>query len=254
MSEQYTTPPRTTTAPRTREYYDVDATVVNTPVDRVRWASILAGLVTVLSSMAFFTVLGLALGLEAYDPEATARGFAIGASIYSVVSALISFAFGGYVAARTAAVGGHDNGFLQGAMTWMVTIALLVNFLGTGINTLIGSAANVASSAIGAAAEVAAPIAGQAAEEVAEGDAAVPPAAVEQGEQVATQAANTVEQAQEQLENVTPQQVDETTSDIANVAWWTLLALGLTAAAAIFGGIAGTRRVEYARTDIPAST
>ncbi len=121
-----------------------------TPTDRVRWAPILAGLFTVLASLVFFTVLGLALGLETLDAD-NPRNFGIGAGIYGIIAGLVSFALGGFIAAKTAAVTGVGNAILQSGMVWIVTIALIVNFIGTGVSTII----NVASSTAATAADVA---------------------------------------------------------------------------------------------------
>ena len=51
------TPGMTTSAPRT----DVDTTVV-TPVDRVRWGAIFAGLFSALSTLLVLTLLGIGIG------------------------------------------------------------------------------------------------------------------------------------------------------------------------------------------------
>src|SRR5215216_1006055 len=75
-------------------YYDVDATNVVTPVDRVRWASVLAGVFTVFATLAVLAVLGIALGLSTFDAD-NPRNFGIGAGIYGLVSALIAFLLGG---------------------------------------------------------------------------------------------------------------------------------------------------------------
>src|SRR4051812_31164139 len=89
----YASPPRPAV-------YETDVNATITPTDRVRWAAILAGLFTVLAALVFFTVLGLALGLSTFDAN-NPRGFAIGAGIYGIISALISFALGGFIAAKT---------------------------------------------------------------------------------------------------------------------------------------------------------
>jgi hypothetical protein len=122
--------------------------------DRVRWASIIAGLFTVLSMLVLFTVLGIALGLSSFDAN-NPRSFGIGAGIYGIVSALIAFAIGGFVAARTAAVTGTDNALLQSGMVWMVTIALIVNFIGSGVGTLLNVAGGAVDTAVTGASNVA---------------------------------------------------------------------------------------------------
>jgi len=238
MSEQYVAAERTNTPRASRTtYYDNDTVSIAAPKDRVRWASVLAGLFTVLASLAFFTVLGVAIGAAAYDPGEPASNFGAGAGIYGIIAALISYFFGGFIAARTAAVAGTGNAILNGAMVWIVTVALIVNFIGTGIGTLLGTATDVATTAAGAAAQIAAPAVQEAVEDPAAGanaqDAAANAAAGVQG---------AVQDAQQQLQSVTPQQIDQAAEDVSRAAWMALLALGVSALAAIIGGVAGTRR------------
>lgn len=229
--------PRTITTPTSRVDYS-DVAVVS-PMDRIRWSSILAGLFTVLAALAVLTVFGLALGLSTFDANQP-QSFGIGAGVYGIISALIAFGLGGYMSARTTAVAGRGNAVLNGAMVWVVAIPLIVNLLGSGIGSLLGTATNVATSAASAAAQVAAPIAGQAAEEIAENPAAQ--ATVATGaEAVATQAQGVVADIQEQVENIDAQDVEQVARDISGAAWAALLALGLTAAAAAAGGYLGVR-------------
>jgi hypothetical protein len=233
MAETYRSDvrPRTTTNARVE---DRDVSVVSA-VDRVRWSSVLAGLFTVLSALAVLTVLGIALGLSTFDANQP-ENFGIGAGIYGIVSALIAFALGGYMSARTTAVAGRGNGILNGAMVWVVTIPLIVNLLGSGIGTLLGTATDVATTA----AQVAAPVIGQAAEEVAN-DPAAQATAVTGAEGAATQAQGVVEDVQAQVEAIDAQDVEAVARDVSGAAWAALLALGLTAAAAVIGGLVGVR-------------
>lgn len=222
--------------------YDVDTTSVVTPTDRVRWASILAGLFTVMASLIFFTVLGIALGFAAYDPnQPNNYGLGAGVGIYGIIVGLLSFFLGGYVAARTAAVAGTGNGFLQGALVWMVTLVLVVNLLGAGIGTLLGITANAAAEVAGGAA---AEVVDEAADAAGGGAGAVATAVPAGGDSVqaaATQVQGAANQVQEQIQNVTPQQIDQVTTNVSQAAWWTLLGLGVTALAAVIGGVAGAR-------------
>ncbi|MBI5669601.1 MAG: hypothetical protein HZC41_16485 [Chloroflexi bacterium] len=246
MAEQYSTRPERT-AERTAwramaGNYSVPDYSVVAPLDRVRWASVLAGLFTTLSALVFFTVLGIAIGLSTFDAN-NPNNFGLGAGVYGAISALISFFLGGFISARTTAVAGTGNAILNGAMVWLVAIPLIVNILGTGIGTLLGTATDVATAAAGAAAEVAAPLVDDAAAAAnaqattVPGAAEVPPVQAT----VATGVEGAVQDAQQQLQNVTPQDVEEVARDLSGPAWGALLALGLSAGAAILGGLAGRR-------------
>jgi hypothetical protein len=238
---------RTTTA---WEGVDSPSVSLTAPLDRVRWSSVLAGLFTTLASLIVLTVLGIAIGLSTFDAQ-NPDNFGIGAGIYGAIAAIISFALGGYMAARTTAVTGEGNGVLNGAMVWIVAIPLIVNLLGAGIGTLLGTATDLAATAATTAAEVAAPVVQEAAEDVA-ADPAAQATAVEGAEAVATQAQGAVAEVQEQVESITPQDVENVARDMSGPAWGALLALALTLAASALGGLAGTRRLPTEVAEIRA--
>ena len=133
MAQTYRTndvPPTATNVDSRVDYPDVS---VVSAMDRIRWSSILAGLFTVLASLTILTVFGIALGLSTFDANQP-QNFGIGAGVYGIISALIAFGLGGYMAARTTAVAGRGNAILNGAMVWIVTIPLIVNLLGSGVS------------------------------------------------------------------------------------------------------------------------
>jgi ABC-type multidrug transport system fused ATPase/permease subunit len=259
---------------------------VAAPVDRVRWSSVLAGLFTTLATLIVLAVLGIAIGLSTFDAQ-NLDNFGIGAGIYGAVSAIIAFLFGGFISARTAAVAGSGNGILNGAMVWLVTIPLIVNLLGSGIGTLLGTATDLvgdaavaAGNAVGGAASAAvdavsqnpalqATVAGgieAGATAIAnpnDPNAAVDPnataiinpndpnAAVDPNatvlpgqEPIATVAAGAqgaVQDAAAAVQSIDAEDVENVAQDLSGPAWGTLLALGLSALAAIFGGLMGKR-------------
>ncbi len=75
---------------------EVDATIVATPTDRVRWGAIFAGLFAALAVLIVLGVLGLAIGLSSYNAGQPAANFGVGAGIWGAISALIAFAIGGW--------------------------------------------------------------------------------------------------------------------------------------------------------------
>ncbi len=233
---------------------------VSTPLDRVRWTSVIAGFFTVLATIIVLTVLGIAIGLSTVDAN-NPNGLALGASIYSVIIALVAFLAGGYIAARTAAVSGSGNGILNGAMVWIITIPILVFVIGNGVGSLLGTAIDLTTKAATVGAQVVGPavgevagqvaanpagaataVAGVVAEATAEGTAAV--GAVQE------QAESALATVQSQIDSVTPAQVERTAQDVSSIAWVTLLALGLSAAAAIAGGYMGARTYPVTTTRV----
>ena len=151
--QRYVEPISDQTPARVYDTQDVDVEhVVETPIDRVRWGSIVAGLVTALSTLTLLSLLGLAIGASTFDPGDRARSFGIGAGVWGGLSALLAFLAGGWVAARTAAVRGERNGMINGAMVWALAVPLLLYLLGGGLGALLGRAATTGAQAAGAVA------------------------------------------------------------------------------------------------------
>lgn len=217
--------------------YDVD--IVN-PTDQIRWGPIIAGLFAALSTLAALTVLGLAIGASAFDPNDQLSSFGIGASIWGGLSALVAFFVGGWMAGRAAAVPGRNSGILNGAMVWFVAIPLLLYGLGSGISAIGRTVGNVAATT----AQVAAPAAGEAANEAANNPGVAATAQAGAAGIAATAQAG-VDAAQAQLADPGTQQSIANT--ISANAWRTLLSLGLAAAAAIGGGYLGGKNRAHQR-------
>lgn len=210
-----------------------DVMFAGRPKDLVRWGSILAGIFAALATLITLSLLGIAIGLSSFNYGDPASSFGIGAGIWGAITALIAFFIGGLIAARSAAYGGRNSGIINGAMVWFVAIPLLVYLLSSGIGALTRTAGSVVSS-VG---QVVAPAVGQMADQAANDPALQATAQV--GAQDAGQTVQATAQAL--ADNVTPQDVNQATGKAADGAWGALLSLGLAAAAAIGGGVAGTR-------------
>ena len=141
--------PATYTVPATRPMptsgLEQNVQVV-TPRDRVRWGSIVAGLLSALATFAILSLLGAALGATTLDANggttpngATPNQFGGIAGIWGAVSALLSFFIGGFIAAKTAAVGGRGNGWINGTMVFLAGIVLIAFLAGQGAGNLFGA-------------------------------------------------------------------------------------------------------------------
>lgn len=86
-----------------------------------------------------------------------ASTYGIGTAIWAGAATLIAFFIGGFVAARTAAVGGHGNGWINGALVWAVAIPSLLwlavsgasgllNAVGFNLNDFTNSISNTVSN------------------------------------------------------------------------------------------------------------
>jgi len=114
------------------------------PTDRVRWGPILAGTFAALTALAVLATLGAAIGLSSYDRgQDDPRNFAMAGGAWGIISTILAFAFGGWVAARSAAVRGRDNGLLNGAMVAGFGIPLMLLFFsGAGLAMTHAEVAN----------------------------------------------------------------------------------------------------------------
>jgi hypothetical protein len=203
-------------------------TTVVTPVDRIRWGAVLAGLFASLTTLVVLGVLGLALGLTSYDAGDPLSSFGLGAGIWSIVSTILAFLLGGWLAARTAATRGRGNGVLNGAMVWVVAIPLVLYLLSAGLGSLLNTAGDVAATGAAAVAPAAA----------AAVDNAAAPAAQATAQDLGAAAQAAVVAAGEQ---VTPGSIEDATETASSAAWGMLIALLLGFGAAALGGLLGAR-------------
>jgi len=107
--------------------------------NRVQFGPIIAGVLTAIATLLILTVLGLAIGASALEPRDAGEGLGTGAAIWGIVSALIAFFLGGWVAAKTAAVAGAGSGMINGLMVGAAIIALVLWLTGTGVSNILGT-------------------------------------------------------------------------------------------------------------------
>lgn len=181
--------------------------------NRVQWGPIIAGVLTAIAILLILTVLGLAIGASALEPRDAGKTLGAGAAIWGALSAIIAFFVGGWVAAKTAAVGGPGSGMINGLMVGATILALILWLTGSGIASVVGAV----GSNIGDIANV------------VQDQAQTNPQQAQQAEQQ-------TQQAQQQLQQVDPQQAFETVRDSA---WGTLAGLVLPLIAAALGGLLG---------------
>ena len=119
---------------------DLDA---NEPAfrDRVRWGPIVAGVFTALTTLLVMTILGLAIGLTAFEPDDTgARTVSTAAAIWGIITAVLAFFLGGWVAGRNALGSATENGAINGFLVGAATIVVMLWMIGAGLGNLMGLA------------------------------------------------------------------------------------------------------------------
>ncbi len=142
----------------------VPAAAVTEPIyrDRVRWSPTLAGLTTAITTLVVLTILGLAIGISAFEPgDAGVRDVDTGAAAWGIISAILAFFLGGWVAGRNAISIGDDNGALHGFLAGAATVVVMLFMIGVGVGNLLGLAGanidNIAALSTGVMGQTAAP-------------------------------------------------------------------------------------------------
>jgi hypothetical protein len=129
---------------------------------RISWGAIIAGVVAVLVVQALLSVLGIGIGASTIDPvneQQPAAGIGIGAGIWFIVSALIAFFVGGWIAGRLAGVPRQIDSLLHGALVWGLAVLLTFYLVTTAVGSLVSGAAGILGRGISLAGQGVAQIA-----------------------------------------------------------------------------------------------
>jgi len=188
--------------------------------NRVQWGPIVAGLLTTIASLIVLSVLGLAIGASAFEPRDSGESIGTAAAIWGGVTAIVSFFIGGWIAAKTAAVGGRGSGMINGFMVGATALALILYLTGAGLGNLFGTVgANI----------------GDIANVVQDQAQTQGVTTAEDAEAQAAAAQDEVDEAQTSVSNALNSSYDE----VRDGAWGTLIGLVLALGAAALGGLLG---------------
>jgi hypothetical protein len=116
------------------------------PRDAVRWGPIVAGLVTALSLFLLLSLLALGLGIAATDVANAGDEAGTVSTLGTIAAAaigLLAFIVGGFVAGRTAAVGGRGTGALNGFLVWALGVTAILMLGAFGLGSLFGAAGDI---------------------------------------------------------------------------------------------------------------
>ena len=114
----------------------------------VSWASIFAGVVTFFATLAVLSLIGSAIGFGVVEPTANDpfSGVGTGLLIWTVVTVVLAFMAGGFVAGMAA----RRVGMLHGFLTWATSVLLLLVMLTyvtttafSAVGTLFGNAFSI---------------------------------------------------------------------------------------------------------------
>lgn len=110
--------------------------------NRVQFGPIVAGILTAITAMLILTVLGLAVGASALEPREVGEKVGTAAAIWGILSAIISFFLGGWVAAKTAAVSGMGSGLMNGFIVGAGILVIVLWLTGSGVGAVVGLLGN----------------------------------------------------------------------------------------------------------------
>jgi len=185
--------------------------------NRVQWGPIIAGLVSALAITVLLTILGIGIGASVLDPANAGDNVGTWATIWGAISIIAAFFVGGWIAAKTAAVGGEFGGMMNGLLVGAAGILFVLWLTATGLGNLFG----MLSSNIGDIANLA--------QDVAQQQGVTADEAQQQAQNVATQ-------VEQQANQIDPQAAFE---GVRNGAIGTFLGLLLPLIAAGVGGYLG---------------
>ena len=132
---------------------------------RIALSAVFAGLVIVFAVEVLLNALGAGIGLGMVQPDTggtpSAGSLGAGAALWLLVSTIIAFFAGGYVAGRLAGAPSRYDGLLHGLVVWGMTLLLALYLLGSAAGALIGGAFHLAGGAASLAGQGAAAAAPQ---------------------------------------------------------------------------------------------
>jgi hypothetical protein len=114
---------------------------INNPFQHAVWGAIFAGVVMVIVIELVLALLGAGIGLGTINPtreDESLRAIGIGALMWWMFSGVIALYFGGWLAARMAAIPRRIDGVLHGLLTWGVSVLIMFLFLTSTLGALIG--------------------------------------------------------------------------------------------------------------------
>jgi hypothetical protein len=120
---------------------------------RLSWGAVLAGMVIATVAHVVLTLLGLAIGLGAWDQGDPVRDLGIGAGIWLLASAVIALFLGGLTTGRLAGVLTRGDGMLHGMLMWGLATLLGLWLVSSGVGALVGGTFNILGSTVRTAAQ-----------------------------------------------------------------------------------------------------
>lgn len=132
----------------------------NSGFQRISWGAVFAGTIVSLAVLVVLTALGSGIGLVA-APSAVAggtgaaTGFGIGAAVWMLVTGVVSFYAGGWVAGRLTGIARISESVIHGIVMWSLATVMLAFVFTSATVGALGAASGAVRSTIGQQADAA---------------------------------------------------------------------------------------------------
>lgn len=126
----------------------------NSGFQRISWGAVFAGTIVSLAVLVVLTALGSGIGLVA-APSAVAggtgaaTGFGIGAAVWMLVTGVVSFYAGGWVAGRLTGIARISESVIHGIVMWSLATVMLAFVFTSATVGALGAASGAVRSTIG---------------------------------------------------------------------------------------------------------
>jgi hypothetical protein len=198
------------------------------------WSTIFAGVVAGMIVQVVLSLLGLAIGFNAFEPgQHSYTGLSLGSSFWLLFSALISGFVGGWVATALANISHRFDALMQGVLSWGIFMMVAFTFFGSSMGMVIGGTFNLSSAVLTGASQGIVETATR-----TRGIAAVREQANELTQQM--NQSNTEEQEKQQRI-----QQERAADAAAKATWGAFIIAVVSLIASAFGGILGLKRKAY---------
>lgn len=123
----------------------------------IRWGAIIGGLVSGTASYLLLSLLGVAIGLTAVDPQATEPVGAVplATGIWTGVSMFVGAFIGGYVAGHMSGLSRSGDGMLHGFVSWSATTLLYTVLTVSALGAVLGGTFKILSEGMQGATQAA---------------------------------------------------------------------------------------------------
>lgn len=142
--------------------FDTSRTARRPSFSAIRWGAIIGGLVSGTATYLLLSLLGVAIGLTAVDPQAgePVGSVPLATGIWTGISMLVGAFVGGYVAGHMSGLSRSMDGMLHGFVSWSATTLLYSVLTVSALGAILGGTFKILSDGMQGATQAASQAAG----------------------------------------------------------------------------------------------